>query len=101
MLQKRLNSVAVCHIHNDILDRLNVDAILRVILQLVRRYSFAFSGFDFTELTHLQTPVAEHPAVYNRCSGILMSIFVAIIKQQVVVLSCYHQLLCSFFYLMI
>jgi hypothetical protein len=29
MLQERLNSVAVCHIHNDILQRLNVDAILR------------------------------------------------------------------------
>ena len=30
-----------------------------------------------------------------------MSIFVAIIKQQVVVLSCYHKLLCSFSFLMI
>ena len=29
MTQKRLNSVAVCHIHNDLMDNINMDAIMR------------------------------------------------------------------------
>jgi len=59
-----------------------------VILQLVCRYERTFSGFDFNELTHLQNACSRTP-VCNRCSGILMNIFVAKIKQKVVILSCY------------
>ena len=63
-----------------------------VILQLVRWHVRTFSRL--TELTHLQNACSRTPVgIYNRRSGILRSIFVAIIKQQVVVLSSYHQLL--------